>query len=378
MRIGMSTALSGPLEKMGQDMKDGIEAYFSRINQTGGIKGRQLRLIVKDDGYEPHRAAQNMRYLIDNENVIAVIGNVGTPTAIVTLPIAIEKQTLLFGALTGAKLLRQKPYSPYVINYRASYEEEAKSMIEGLLSSGLEPEKIAFFTQRDGYGNAGYTAATQALHKHGFRDTELLAHGRYTRNTLNVEEAVATILDAQIEPKAVIMAGSYEASAKFIKLVKKIIPDMIFVNYSFVGSIALKETLGDLANGIIITQVVPNYNSHMPIKYGFYSDLWVYKHRVKPSFVLFEGYVIAKIFVEALKNIQGDINKENIITEIQNLNDVDIGLGINIGYGENKNQAMYKIWPMIIKDGLFKSHDWNELGTNAVRSSLSMLEQVKK
>ena len=96
--LGMSTALSGPAQSLGSGMKAGMEAYFTRINREGGLHRRELVLITMDDGYVPQAAAQNMVALIDEENVLAVLGNVGTPTAKVTVPIATEKKTLLFGA----------------------------------------------------------------------------------------------------------------------------------------------------------------------------------------------------------------------------------------------------------------------------------------
>ena len=132
IKVGMSTALSGPAQSLGKGMKTGIEIYFERINQEGGVHGRKLQLTTIDDGYVPAAAAKNMATLIDNEKVLAVLGNVGTPTAKVTVPIAIEKKTLLFGAFTGAGILRPDPPSRYVINYRASYVQETTAMVRGL------------------------------------------------------------------------------------------------------------------------------------------------------------------------------------------------------------------------------------------------------
>ncbi len=86
--LGMSTALSGPAQSLGIEMKTGIESYFARINEEGGVYGRRLKFITLDDGYVPEAAIRNMHILIDEEKVLAVLGNVGTPTAAVTIPIA--------------------------------------------------------------------------------------------------------------------------------------------------------------------------------------------------------------------------------------------------------------------------------------------------
>jgi len=95
IKLGMSTALSGPSKFLGIGIKDGIESYFARINKEGGVYGRRLKFITLDDGYVPEAAVRNMHILIDEEKVLAVLGNVGTPTAAVTVPIAILRPAVL-------------------------------------------------------------------------------------------------------------------------------------------------------------------------------------------------------------------------------------------------------------------------------------------
>src|SRR5690348_16195992 len=128
LKIGMSTVLSGPAQGLGKGMRAGVEAYFARVNQAGGIAGHKLELMTLDDQYEPSRAAPNVRKLIDDEHVLAIVGNVGTPTAVVTVPIVNEKRVPLFGAFTGAGVLRKTPLDRYVFNVRASYADETAEM----------------------------------------------------------------------------------------------------------------------------------------------------------------------------------------------------------------------------------------------------------
>ncbi|MDH8276011.1 ABC transporter substrate-binding protein, partial [Klebsiella pneumoniae] len=70
-------------------MKLGIDAAFNRVNDAGGVEGRMLRLIAADDGYEPTRTAETMKQLYEKERVFGIIGNVGTPTAVVAVPYAL-------------------------------------------------------------------------------------------------------------------------------------------------------------------------------------------------------------------------------------------------------------------------------------------------
>ncbi len=359
VKVGMSAAFSGPASALGNGVKLGVEAYFAKVNASGGVNGNSITLVALDDGYEPKRAAPNMDKLIDTEKVIAVIGNVGTPTAIVTVPVANAKKTLLFGAFTGAGVLRKASPDRYIINYRASYAEETAAMIDGLMSTGIKPEEIAFFTQNDGYGDAGYKGAMKALKAKGV-DGSQLAHGRYQRNTTNVEDGLVTILDADIEPKAVIMVGAYKPCAAFIKLAKAELPEAVFLNVSFVGSIPLLNELGSQADGVIVTQVVPHYESSLAGVAEYRKDLKSFKSDAKPDFVSLEGYLAAKIFVEGLKN-DATASREGIIDGLESMGSKDIGTGVSVEYSKSEHQASHKVWPTVINGGQYVALDWKKL-----------------
>src|SRR5262249_53678691 len=174
-------------------MKVGIETAFAQANDAGGINRRQVKLIAADDGYEPKRTAYTMPQLYEKDKVLGFIGNVGTPTAEVSLPYALEHHALFFGAFTGADLLRRDPPDRYVFNYRASYAEETDAVVRYLVNvRHLRPGQIAVFAQRDAFGNAGFDGvakAIRALHS----DDQAILRLNYERNTVNVDDAVARL-----------------------------------------------------------------------------------------------------------------------------------------------------------------------------------------
>lgn len=359
--IGMSTALSGPASELGQSMKTGVEAYFSEVNASGGVKGEKIRLLALDDGYEPDRAAPNMRRLIDEEKVFAVIGNVGTPTAVVSVPIANEKKTLLFGAFTGAGVLRQTPPDRYVINYRASYAEETAAMVNAIVDVlKIDPQRIAFFTQKDAYGDAGYQGAIRALKVRGFNRADKLPHGRYTRNTENVEYGLLEILAAPVQPRVVILVGAYKPCAKFIRLARKEGLDALFINVSFVGSNALATELGSEGEGVVVTQVVPHYESELPAVKAYQNAMKTYASNGNPGFGSLEGYLAAKIFCEGLKTAQ-TLSKEAHIDALESMGSFDIGIGQPLDLSKTEHQASHSVWPSILRGGKFVPLDWAEL-----------------
>jgi hypothetical protein len=164
IRFGISAPLTGPAKELGQNMKRGIEAAFNVANANGGVYGRQLRLVAADDGYEPTRTAVAMKELYEKNQVFGLVGNVGTPTAVVALPYALDRKMLFFGAFTGAGLLRNDPPDRYVFNYRASYAEETAAVVNYLVKvRRLLPEQIAVFAQQDAYGDSGFAGVEKAI-----------------------------------------------------------------------------------------------------------------------------------------------------------------------------------------------------------------------
>ena len=363
IKIGMTAALTGPTAELGLQMKLGIDIYFAKVNSKGGIEARPLKLIALDDQYEPRLAAPNMRQLIDQDRVLAIIGNVGTPTAIVTVPIANEKHVLIFGALSGAQVLRQTPPDRYVFNLRADYQEETAAMISGLLSLGIKPDEIAFFTQNDAYGDAGYNGAIKAINAAGY-PIEELPHVRYSRNTLNVEEGLAELLELPTPPKAIIIVGVHAPAAKFIKLAKQEFPNTLFLNVSFVGSMQFAKELGPEGNGVIVTEVVPLMNKDLPAYREYQEDMKTYgPPNAQFGFISFEGFLVAKLFVIGLKAAAANhqLTREGIINTFENMKDVDIGIGVPVAFDKNNHQALHEVWPMIIENGQYVPLNWKNL-----------------
>ncbi|WP_299372256.1 ABC transporter substrate-binding protein [uncultured Kiloniella sp.] len=358
--FGMSTALSGQAAELGKNMCLGIQMRLERENSLGGIDGRKIRLIAWDDGYEPDRTIPNIRNLINYEDALAIIGNVGTPTAISAIPIVNEEKTLFFAPFTGAGVLRKNPPDRYVINYRASYAEETSAMVNALIEEGgLKPEEVAFFTQRDSYGDAGFTGGINALKRHGLESETAIVHSRYERNTLVVESALADVLLAEPTPKAIIMVGAYAPSAKFIKLARMAGLDSLFLNVSFVGSAPLAKELGKEIKGVIVTQVVPYPEDlSVPIVRAYHDDISKYAQNGEVSFGSLEGYIAMEIMIKALHSIEGEPDRENIIDALENLGEFDIGLGQKLFYNREHHQASHKVWPTSLRQGEFVPFDW--------------------
>jgi len=354
IRFGMSAPFSGPAKELGQNMKLGVEAAFRVANGKGGVFGRQLRLIAADDGYEPGRTAGTMKDLYEKDQVFGVIGNVGTPTAVVALPYALDRKMLFFGAFTGAGLLRSDPPDRYVFNYRASYAEETAAVVNYLVKvKGLLPEQIAVFAQQDAYGDAGYAGVEKAIRSlRGGNAGSILRLG-YQRNTVDVDDAAAQLAQAQqqrpqLPIKAVIMVPTYRAAAKFIEKTRDHYPDMIYTSVSFVGSTALANELMLLgkkyATGVIVTQVVPALAGHSDLVLDYKAALAKYFPGEEPDYVSLEGYVDAMLLIAALQQNGAALDTEKLVTTLENIRDLDIGIGTPMAFSRSEHQAVHKVW----------------------------------
>ncbi len=362
IKIGMTAPLTGELKPVGEGVRVGIQVYFDKINATGGIEGKKLELIALDDAYDPLTAAKNVHELLDKNRVFAFMGNMGSAPAIVTLPIIDENKVILFAPITGNNIYRKIPPDHYVFNFRASLDEEAAALVNGLLSIGIKPDEIAFFTQQDSFGQNVYHGATSALKAAGYAQPEKLAYATFVRGTLNVEDALTRIIRyAKVPLKAFILGGNYSTNAKFIKLAKKEYPNALFLSVS--GRVNPSDFNINEEKNIITVELVPDLSSNLPAIIEFQNDMIKYGKGAKPDTNNLEGYLSAKLFVRALKKAaeRNELNTEGVIKVLENMNDIDIGIGINLGFDKNHHQALRKVWPVLLKNGKFVPFNWTDL-----------------
>jgi branched-chain amino acid transport system substrate-binding protein len=354
IRFGIAAPFSGSAKELGRQMKLGIDAAFNRVNEAGGVEGRMLKLIAADDGYEPTRTADAMKQLYEKDQVFGIIGNVGTPTAVVAVPYALERKLLFFGAFTGANVLRHDPPDRYVFNYRASYAEETDAVVRYLVKLRRIPiRQIAVFAQQDTYCDSGFAGVSKAVRALGVSDAAIVRLN-YKRNTVDVDDAINQLKLQKPPIKAVVMVATYRAAAKFIEKTHDLFPGLIYTNVSFVGSTALADELMLLgpryASGVIVTQVVPAVSGYSSIVLEYKNALAKYFPGEAPDYVSLEGYVAANVLIQGLKRAGPQLDTEKLIDVLENTRNFDLGLGANLGFGRAEHQASHKIWGTAIDD----------------------------
>jgi ABC-type branched-subunit amino acid transport system substrate-binding protein len=355
--FGSSLALGGHAAYLGTQTLHGALSYLNYINELGGIHGRKIKVVAYDDGYDPPRCVENTRRLIHEDKVFGLFAYVGTPTSVKIIPIVQASRIPLVGLFTGAHALRD-PVKRYIINVRVSYYEETAAAIKHFVED-LQLDKVAVFYQDDAYGLDGLTGATLALKQFGLKP---VATGSYIRGTLDVGKGLDTIMASGAE--AVVMIGTYDPCAKFIRMARKIGFNPIFHNVSFVGADELARKLGEHGEGVLITQVVPPPEERIlvPAAQDYARLLAKYYPQDHPNFVGFEGFINAKILVEGLRRSGRDVTREKFIDAIESLERYFVGIGAKVSFGPEDHQGLEQVYFTKIEgDRLTLVTDWEEI-----------------
>jgi branched-chain amino acid transport system substrate-binding protein len=349
IRFGMAAPFAGPAKEMGRQLKLGIETAFAAANENGGIDGRQLKLVTADDGYEPTRTLNAMKELYEKDQVFGFIDNYGSPTALISIPYALEHHALYFGAFTGANSLRHDPPDRYVFNFRAGYAEEADAVVRYLVKvRQLRPEEIGVLTQQDAYGEAGMDGVTKAVRALRNGVARPILRMTYNRNTVNVDAAVALLRRQKVPIKAVVLVATYRPAAKFIEKTRDLYPDMIYATISGVGSTGLADELKLLgprfSDGVIVTQVVPAVDGYASVSLVYKKALANYFPGESPDYVSLESYLTANVLIEGLRRAGPQLDTETLVDKLESVHDFDMGLGPRVSFGPGEHQAVHKVW----------------------------------
>ena len=306
------------------------------------MHGRRLVLESLDDAYEPEAAIANTRQLIDQRNVFALVGAVGTPTSTAAQPIATEAGVPYIAPFTGAEFLRNARLRPNVVNIRASYYQETEEMV-ARLTADLGVQRISILYQNDSYGRAGLAGLRRAVARHGL---SLIAEADYPRNTEAVKIALLDLRRSR--PEAIVIIGAYKPAAALIRWARRLDFNPYFINLSFVGSSALAKELGPDGTGVYVTQVVPfPSDTNLPVVAQYQRALAAVAPGSAPGFVSLEGYLAGRLVAEGVRLAGPQPTREGFLKALLEAESIDLG-GFLLRYGPADNQGSDRVYLTII------------------------------
>lgn len=311
--FGQSACFTGPNRNLGLFYRAGILSAFEERNRAGGINGRALRLVSLDDGYEPDQAAANADRFAAEDDVFAVIGGVGTPTAKRIAPVLRSVGIPFVGPFTGADFLRKFDQYPNVINLRAGYLDEVVTMVDYIVND-LGKRRFGIIYQDDAFGRSVLRNYQTALDAH---DLPILAKTAHSRNTHAVHAGLFMISKADLD--AILIVGSYAANSEIINLSHSLGHDYIVANLSFVHSHELEKLVEKRSEKILVTEVIPDPNSNTSRVARRFRDALRPEYGQVESVdalvneVALEGYILGRYVIDVLERMGGELTREHFM-----------------------------------------------------------------
>jgi branched-chain amino acid transport system substrate-binding protein len=364
IRIGSSAVFKGKTAGLGTELYRGAQAYYNEVNARGGIFGRTISVVALDDDYQPDPCITNTLTLIEKEKVFFLSNYVGTPTLTRALPVIkryADQGVVLVGNFTGAQPQRESPYVEQIFNIRASYRQEMMSLVERFWQAGAR--RFGVYYQIDAYGRSGTDGVARGL---ALRNAKIVSEATYVRNaTFEADMGLAVKALREAGCDVVLCTGAYAGCGAFVKSARDAGWNVPISNVSFVGSDAMlslllkhgKTTGRDYTRALINSQVVPSPDDvSLPgvVEYRALMDKFNpqlpeavrdAKYAVqKYSFISLEGYVNARVIVEALRRAGGNPTRHSFRQAMESLRGLDLGIGAPLTFSPERHQGLDSVY----------------------------------
>ncbi len=346
IRFGQSVALTGPLAELGQALHAGAKVGAGVVNARGGIHGRPLELVTRDDGYDSARAVANARRLLGEEGCLGLFGCMGTPMIEAMLPMLRGSDVPCFAPLTGAVSTRPRDLRN-VLPIRASYPEEVERLVQHLATLGLQ--RIGLVTQENAFGQevAQAAEAATASHKVG-----LTGRATVRSDASNAAEAAKQLADAA--PEAVLVGLAGKPTIGFVKAFRMMRRGTPLYALSVMGSAATLTALGEDDAGIAVAQVVPLPGSPLVKVSREFMLAWQAANTpLAPSHIALEGYIDVQVLAEVLRRCPTPFTRAGFLQAAWGLRSFDVG-GFSLGFdAPGRGASRFVDLTLIARDGRF-------------------------
>ena len=351
INIGQLASVTNPLTAaIASEYIAGIELAFNRVNALGGIKGRPVTLVTKDDNFDASRAVATTDRLVEQEDIVAMVGNFGTqPLLKLASEGTLEKHRLAsIAPMTGLQSALSKPH---VFALRASYEDEVLAMFNHAYR--VQHNKVAYVYFEAGVGthlaklapDMAVQSRVDLIGPKGFQVTadKALQEGAVT-------EALKTLGNAAPQAVVLIAVGGVHSDA--VKALRKHYGVAIPI-YSLgqVSSAALIRDVGNMAaSGVMLTQVVPEPGkTFTQVTREFNADLRKRSPPTTPSYMLLEGYLAGRVTTEILRRSK-TMSCDAVLKAAQNAGEIDLG-GYRVVYSPKERKSLHPVELTMISQG---------------------------
>ncbi|KZD20773.1 ABC transporter substrate-binding protein [Tardiphaga robiniae] len=325
IKIGNTVPYSGPASAYGI-LGKAYGAYFKKINDEGGINGRKIVFISYDDAYSPPKTVEQTRKLVESDEVMAIVGNVGTAANAAIQKYVNAKKTPQLFLATGATRWNDPKQFPWTMGWLPSYHAEAAAYAKYLLKE-KPGAKIGVFYQNDDFGKDYVKGLKEGLGDKA--STMIVMETSYEVSEPTVDSHIVKLKAAGVDTIFSFATGKFAAQS--IKKVAELgwKPLHIVPNASSSLGSVLRPAGLDNAQDVVSATFAkdptdPQWKDDPGMqKFYAYVEKYIPEGKAMESTVL-SGYSIAQTMVEALKQCGDDLTHENLMKQAANLKNVQL------------------------------------------------------
>jgi branched-chain amino acid transport system substrate-binding protein len=343
IKIGQTVPFSGPASAYSSIGK-AQAAYFKMINEQGGINGRKINLIQYDDAYSPPKAVEQVRKLVESDEVLLTFQIVGTPSnAAVQKYLNAKKVPQLFAA-TGASKFTDPKNFPWTLGFNPNYQTEGRIYGQYILKNHPDA-KIGILYQNDDLGRDYLTGIKAAL---GDKAAKMIvAEASYEVTDPTIDSQVLKIKDAGTD--LFFNASTPKQAAQAIKKIGELgwhPVQIVDINATSVGAVLQPAGL-EASKGLISTNYGkdpsdPQWKDDPGMKHYFDFMAKYYPDGDKNSNFNTYGYSTAQLMAHVLKQCGDDLTRENVMKQATNLKNVEFDLALP-GMKANTTENDYRV-----------------------------------
>jgi branched-chain amino acid transport system substrate-binding protein len=318
--LGSFLPLQSGLAAGATQMKEGCDAYFKYINDSGGVNGRKIEWIVENDSYNPQQTAAVVKKLVDRDGVFAIVSTLGTVTNLAVLPFLAQRGVPIVNP-AGGHMLLNKPTDKNVFGILPLSSEIGESMTDFAMTK-LGAKRMAIFFQNDQFGKDQRDGAVEALKNHKLQS---VAEASYVPSDVDVSAQVVAL--KQANPDAVILGIIPKHAALFVKEAQRLGWKPKIVGHNTVADPVVLDLAGaEALEGVYVNLMTAVDSMDTPAVKNANEILAKYYPQTKPGYYPYLGMAGAIIIVEAMKRAGGDLTRAKLITSLESLGHFEPGV----------------------------------------------------
>ena len=333
IRVGAALPLSGPLSRVGEDVKAALEAYFAEVNAQGGIYGRKIELALEDSRGDPAGTSEATRTLVEKRGVFALVGSFEPAGSTVANEILRRDEVPLVGPLTLSPVLPPVP-NRFVFYLLPSFKDQAGALVEFIGSDQTRPKqrpasRLAVIHSNNEFDRDALEGLRQQVRLHWMR---VVAEEGYSAGRFSAAATVQALVEKQ--PDYVLFAGNGRDFSDLAREMHRRKVEAGLLTFAVLVGQASFDLPVDIA-----ARTYLSYPTSLPQRENFEEFLGVMQRRgVELRSTAFQAlaYAAARVFVEAAKNTTRQINRASLIDSLEQLHDLKTGVIGPVTFGPNR------------------------------------------